>query len=263
VNNGQYGITLSANDYADTAPTLSQTAETIVCYARNSDAYDGAFRIVAGDDLALQECAVCDHNGTLSWTYTPTTPGDWLVAPTCVGEALDYLEGRGVGLAASLFQGTADKTIASTASETTLVPASGEGSVTLPANLLTVGKAILILIKGHISDTGNPTLTLKVTLGGTTLATSAAITLGNVSSDYWEIEHEIVCRTTGATGSVVSSGEFSYENANDMNGVGLVNTSAVTIDTTGTLALDVTAQWGTSSASNTITAQIFTVEELD
>jgi hypothetical protein len=92
-NASLYCITLAANDVAETTkPTLSQTAESIVCYARNLDAYDGAFRIVAGDDLALQECSVADHNSTLTWTYTPTTTGDWAGAdPTNIGQALDRL----------------------------------------------------------------------------------------------------------------------------------------------------------------------------
>jgi hypothetical protein len=91
-NAANHSITLSANDDADTAPTLTQTAESIVCYARNLDAYDDGFRIVCGDDLALQECSVKDHNSTLSWSYTPTTTGDWAGAdPTSVGEALDRL----------------------------------------------------------------------------------------------------------------------------------------------------------------------------
>lgn len=43
----------------------------------------------------------------------------------------------------------------------------------------------------------------------------------------------------------------------------MVNTAAVTIDTTATQVVDVTAQWGTASASNTITATNAYIEILN
>ena len=161
----------------------------------------------------------------------------------------------------SLFIGTADTTVASTAAETTIL-GTGQGSLTIPANSLAIGDTILILIKGHVSDTGNPTLTARIDLGGTEVCASGAITLGAVTTDYFEMEVEITVRTLGATGTVVAGGELMYDNSNDITGAGLVKTTATTIDTTGTLAIDVTVQWGTSSASNTITSQIITIEKI-
>lgn len=95
-------ITISANaSGASTANggVLSQAANTIVCYANNTDAYDDAVRIVAGPTTGTRECSVKDHNSTLSWSYAPTTPiPDWrdllplfAPAPSNIGSALDTL----------------------------------------------------------------------------------------------------------------------------------------------------------------------------
>ena len=116
-------ITISANDSADAKPSLSQTNESIVCYARNLDAYDDAFRIVAGDDLALQECSVKDHNSTLTWSYTPTTAGDWSVVPADVGSALDTLA---TATSTVVTSGTWTPTTATGANVTTATPALSE-----------------------------------------------------------------------------------------------------------------------------------------
>jgi hypothetical protein len=37
------------------------------------------------------ECRTREHNGTLSWSYSPTTPSDWTPVPDNVGSALDAL----------------------------------------------------------------------------------------------------------------------------------------------------------------------------
>jgi len=166
------------------------------------------------------------------------------------------------GLRKSIFTSTADATVANTTSATTII-GTGVGTTTLGAGALGVGSAVYITIRGHVSDTANPTLDILCSLGGTTVCSTGAITIGNISSDYFEVKVEIVCRTTGASGTVVASGEFAYENSNVMDGGGMVKAAATTIDTTGTLAIAVTAQWGTASASNTITGQVVSVETLN
>lgn len=151
-----------------------------------------------------------------------------------------------------MFSQTADKTVADTAVETTLV-GSGRGTASLTANQPTVGTQLVIRAAGYLSDTGTPTLNVKATLGGSTVCSTGAITLASgVSNVGWVLEVTITFRTLGASGTVVATGLFHY---NDGTQKHLIKTTTTTADTTGSLQLDFTATWGTASASNTITAQ--------
>jgi hypothetical protein len=159
-----------------------------------------------------------------------------------------------------LFSQTADKTIADTTTPTGLF-GTGVGSLTLPAGLLAAGSVIRITMTGHYSTTGTPTFTLAVNLGGTELATTGAKSLETAASNIgWKLEFEIVCRTTGATGTVVASGIARFRLDGDF---GMVKTTAVTVDTTGTLAITAPGTWGPADASNSITTQTAVVEHLN
>jgi hypothetical protein len=158
------------------------------------------------------------------------------------------------------FAQTASVTVASTASETTLVGA-GAGSATIPANAWYVGKTIRVRVSGYLSDTGTPTLTVKIKFGSTVILTTGAITLASgVSNVGWQIEGTITCRTVGGSGTVFAQGTFQYNNSVPTN---IVNTAAVTIDTTASQAVSATATWSASSASNTITATNLSIEAVN
>lgn len=201
---------------------------------------------------------------TLSSIAGSTTAGDLWQDST--QKALQtFVAGIEQTISGVVFTQTADKTIANTTTETTLI-GTGVGTVTLPANFFTVGKTIRFRFRGIISDTGTPTVQIKIKLGATTIADSGtvALILSTLSNDYFEVEGGLTCRTTGATGTVISSGVMLYDkNANASNAIGIINTGTTTIDTTASQAFDVTFDWGTASASNTITSQIGTVEVLN
>jgi len=158
-----------------------------------------------------------------------------------------------------LMSQTSDVTVANTVSETTIISAD-QGSLTLAANTLQAGEVIRITARGYLSDTGTPNLTIKATLGGSEVCSTGAAALNtSVSNVGWRAVIDITVRTTGASGTVVASGFFEYDDGTVHD---MTKTSTTTVDTTGTLALDITAEWGTADASNTITSQIATVEAL-
>jgi hypothetical protein len=87
-----------------------------------------------------------------------------------------------------------------------------------------------------------------------------------VSNRAWEVVGDITCRTTGATGTVIGQGYFQHAQAPGSTAADhyeMPNTGATTIDTTAGGALDVTAQWGTADAGNTITSTNMTIEVLN
>jgi len=160
------------------------------------------------------------------------------------------------------FSQTATVTVASTASETTLVGA-GEGSVSLTKNSTLVGKTFKVKGFGVFSNTGTPTLRIKVKLGSVTVLDSTAVTTTTGASNrLFEFEGYVTVRSVGGSGTAFAQGKL-VEYASTAVLFPMVNTSTVAVDTTANLAFDVTATWGASSSSNTISLTNLTIEEVN
>ena len=163
------------------------------------------------------------------------------------------------------FTQTADRTIANTVTETTLFN-GGIGTLTFPANFWYVGRTVRVTISGDFADTGTPTGDVKIKFGATTLSDSTAIAFTALSGmEQWYLDVLITCRTTGATGTLETNVIFEYETTTGSSPIqryDIAGTSTV-IDTTASGAIDATFQWGTASASNTLTSEIALVEVLN
>ncbi len=147
------------------------------------------------------------------------------------------------------FVATADKTVANSGAEASII-GTGLGSLTLAANYLSTGRTLVIDLAGFISETGTPTLNIQLKLGATVIVSSGAATLpASLSNSMLRVHLELTVRTTGATGTVIAQG---YAIAGTTI-IPLVATAAATVNTTGTLALDVTATWGAADPANTLT----------
>jgi len=168
-------------------------------------------------------------------------------------------------LSGCIFVQTADKTIANTVTETTLF-GTGVGTITLPANFWVAGKTVRMTISGDFADTGTPTGDVKIKFGATTLSDSTALAFAALSgTEQWDLHVIITCRTTGGTGTLETNVIFEYETTTGSSPIqrfDIAGTSTV-VDTTASGALDATFQWGTASASNTITSEIALVEVLN
>ncbi len=151
-------------------------------------------------------------------------------------------------------------TLANSTTETTLV-GTGEGALTIQKNSLAVGKTFKISGKGFYSNTGTPSLTIKVKAGSTVLLTSGAITTTTGASNRgFSFEGVLTVYSLGSSGTLHGQGQVVEVGSAT---TAMVNTSAVTVDTTANQALNVTAQWGAASASNTITLTNLVLEELN
>ena len=157
-----------------------------------------------------------------------------------------------------IFTQTADATCANTVTETSIL-GTGVGTKTLPANFLAAGKQVRLRMRAFFTTTASPTLNIKFKIGGTTVASTGAITHSSAAGSLL-IDIEFVCRTTGATGTVYVEG-YSARFASSGTGYGeMKNTATTTVDTTAALALDVTATWSVASASNSVTVVIAAIE---
>lgn len=164
----------------------------------------------------------------------------------------------------TIYRAIADKTVANTVTETSLVGTGVTGqSVTLGANFFNVGTSIRWRLMGYLSDTGTPTIQIKVKLGSTVIYDTTAQTLPSLTGNQlFFMEGRATCRTTGATGTIFATSEvFCNTGASSLGNLDIVvPTAAVTIDTTSSQVFDVTATWGTASASNTITINNFSLD---
>lgn len=150
------------------------------------------------------------------------------------------------------------------ASSTTLTDVSPAPQIVIPANTLEQGVVMRVTAFGRFSTTGTPTLTLGVYYGGVAgvalAVTSAVTTPSGVTNRTWRFEGDFRVRTPGASGTIIGVGvaENITTGATDM--APATAPATATIDTTTAKALTLGAQWGTNSASNTLTCHHFDVE---
>ena len=207
-----------------------------------------------------------DINGRLELTQQTGSTNDGAIWNDSTQETLQsFTSGIEQSLVGCIFTQTSDRTIANTTTETTMF-GTGVGTLTLPANFWTVGKTIRIEIHGDFADTGNPTAEVQAYYGATSLIDSSAITLsGLADTEEWETHIIMTCRSVGATGTIETIIDWEYETSTGSSAIERLDVAGTTtvIDTTASGALDATFQWGTASASNTLTSEIGLVEVLN
>lgn len=153
---------------------------------------------------------------------------------------------------------------------TSATDVSAAPQFTLPANFLQAGSVLRFKAFGVLSTTATPTMNLGIYYGGvagTALATTGAITQGSgVTNVPWRIELDTIVRSTGSSGTAISSGFAKFGSAvsayTDEVPLPATALATVTINTTAASTLTVGATWGTSSASNTLTLHGFLIESL-
>jgi len=175
-----------------------------------------------------------------------------------------FQAGLGQNLVGCIFTQTTTGTVSNTTSETDFT-STGVGTKTLPANFFVAGKTIRIKGRGFHSTSGTPTLRVKAKLGSTIVLDTGVQTSTAASNDGFMFEADITNRTTGATGTVFAQGFYAEKltSPGSINNFAWTNTATTTINTTASQALSVTIQWGTASASNTISLTNFTIEVLN
>lgn len=161
---------------------------------------------------------------------------------------------------------TADGTAYATS--TTLTDVSPTPPIVLPANLLEQGSELEIRAHGQFSNTGTPTLLIGIYFGGVAgaalAATSAVTTTTGATAWPWILDYRGVVRAVGTSGSINGEGRIYLGTALTAFTVRPIPETAagrtVTIDTTAAKSVTIGAQWGTSSASNTLTCNDISVK---
>jgi len=164
-----------------------------------------------------------------------------------------------------LFAQTASSTtITATTSELTLI-GSGVGSLTVPANGFQVGDSFRLDMGGVMSAHNGNTITIKLKSGSVILGSSGALTMPSITNQVWYLTTTFTIRAIGAAGvaSIVSLSQFHILKAasGTQEGFAWNVVNSTTFDTTTSNTLNITAQFSTNNANNSIYSDIFTLSK--
>lgn len=145
----------------------------------------------------------------------------------------------------------------------------------IPAGKLRLGSKILIRANGEYSTTGTPTLTWGFWFGTRALSITGDIALSSVittpsaaAAFPWEMEWEGVVNAIGTAGTLLGQGHLIQGTSLTADSTFPIPITAAlrtvsSFDTTIERAIGVSATWGTSSGSNSITTYGLTVMVLN
>lgn len=202
---------------------------------------------------------------TLAATSTASTTAGALQRETNQSKLYTFDNGIGGWVDKCIFSQYATVSQAGIVTDQSLASATARGTRTLPANFFKLGKVLRFRLCGrYTTDAAAGNATIQIKLGSTVFRTTGSIALDNSSTALpWEIEGEIVCQTTGGTGTVegvavwkhMITGATPNYDAENLGG-----TAAVTIDTTASQAFDVI--WTATDAGTTLTCTCFRLWEV-
>lgn len=193
---------------------------------RKDSAYTKILTLDRNPDLATSGSGVlqADANGTLS---------------------------KGADLTALGIYTQTDQKAVTQSTDTSLI-GTVTGVTTLPANFFGVGKTITIFVSGLYSQANSSqTCTISLKIGATTLTNTLSFTHSSSLTDvYWEAAFVLTCRTAGAAGVIAYQGKGLVNHATNPL-FSFMNAATVSsINTTGTLAIDVVARWSNAGVNS-------------
>jgi hypothetical protein len=162
---------------------------------------------------------------------------------------------------------TAASNAITAASDTNFSGGSGI-SYTIPANDCVPGRVYRVTAYGRFTTGASiRTITFKVKFGATVLATSGPIStsVNSIVDRGWSVRTDITCITAGSSGTVEAQGTAMVTNS--LTGVtsnegDMPNTGTVTVNTTTTQTLQLSAGWDATTNSPTLTMRSIVIEGL-
>jgi len=150
--------------------------------------------------------------------------------------------------------------------EQSIVPTLGSGSLTVPANYFNQGDTYRCIVKGMLGAHNNDQITVRIKAGLSTLANSGPITMPTITNKVFSIVMDFTIRQVGSAGvaEVITAGEFTYnkDSANIYEGQDFIGVENTTFDTTIFNTLDVTVQYSSSNANNTMQAMLMVLTKI-
>ncbi len=240
------------------------TPNSMLAATENFQTAGQYFGTPAGSGLQQPQWLTSGSQAVSAFAFTPAA------APTLVNgtywvdstqkSQIGYIDGIKQSTNTTIFtQRILGTALASSVTATSIV-GLGVGTLTLPANFWVLGKSIRFKIAGTVSTTATPTLAFLIKIGSTTIVTTGAVTMGTVSGVSFGVDVMLTCYAVGPTATIVGVGT-AYMGGGVFGD--MIVTTAANVDTTAAGLLDCTAQWGTSSSSNTIQSITCSAEVLN
>ncbi len=165
-----------------------------------------------------------------------------------------------------LFSQTSNSTtVSGTTSEQSIV-GTGVGSLSVPASGFSIGDSFICKMVGHISSKNNDTLTIKVKSDSAILGQMGPITMPQCTNQHFDLQIYFTIRAIGGVGtaSIMSGGNFTYSKdaSNTFEGDDFSTINNTTFNTTLSNALDITAQFSSNDAQNSIYSEIFILNKV-
>jgi hypothetical protein len=198
----------------------------------------------------------CSHKHTLPDTQAANA-GDVLS-----NDGAGVLSWATAGTLRGLFAQTDNSTpVTGTTVETTLIN-GGVGTLTVPANGFQIGDSYRAIFGGVMNAANNQTIRIRVKAGAITLLDSGVQSLTNsIINDIWSLNIDFTIRQIGGAGvaSIVSVATFHYTKKSNgkLEGFAFNTVNSSTFDTTISNTIDVTVEWGSNNAGNSIYSDIF------
>lgn len=156
-----------------------------------------------------------------------------------------------------LYAGTSDGTlITATTTETSILPLSAVGpGLSIPGNGFSIGDSFHFVCSGDFSSNNGDTATLRIKANGTNLGV-IVVQLTGATNEFYEIEIDFTIRNIGGAGvaDIVSNIDFTYSDsgATSWRGSRVVFVNNTTFDTTISNTFEVTCQFSSASANNSL-----------
>jgi hypothetical protein len=155
--------------------------------------------------------------------------------------------------------------IAATTIEKTLID-GGVGTLSVPANGFSVGDSFRAEFGGVMSAQNGNTITIRVKAGSVILADSGPLTMPGITNQVWLMSINFIIRAIGAAGvaEIVTLGNLHVLKAasGTQEGFGFNTVENTTFDTTISNTLDITAQWSSNNAANSIYSDLFVLNKI-
>jgi len=161
-----------------------------------------------------------------------------------------------------LFAQTGDSIPVSGTNVETSIINGGVGSLSVPPNGFQIGNSFKADLSGVMNAANNQTIRIRVKSGGIIFLDSGVQNLTNsIINDIWTLNIDFTIRQLGGAGvaSIASFGRFTYTKTSNgsSQSFGMNTINNTTFDTTISNTLNVTVQWGSNNAGNSIYSDIF------
>ena len=165
-----------------------------------------------------------------------------------------------------LFAQTANSTpISGTFIEGTLID-GGVGSLFVPANGFNIGDSFMVTMGGILSCANNEGLQIRIKSGSVILGATGGISMPQCTNQRFDLEVRFTIRNIGTAGaaSIASFGQFTFSKdaSNSYEGSDFSTINNTTFNTTISNTLNITAQWGSNNATNSIYSESFILTKI-